>query len=107
LWRPSKIRLLAKELVEKLDHRTGVWRKWSEEREAVVKSAKGCWLPIDDLREYLNGMPGPSLTRMDVAQRLRAFQEDEYPPLLKAHPAWTQTTTERTRFRAYRSRLPS
>jgi hypothetical protein len=62
------IHLLAKEIVEKLDHRTGVWRKWSEEREAVVKSAKDCWLPIDDLGEYLNGIPGPPLTRMDVAQ---------------------------------------
>jgi hypothetical protein len=72
------IHVLAKEIVEKLDHQTGVWRKWSEAREAVVKSAKDCWLPIEELREYLNGMPGPSLTRMDVAQRLRAFQEEEY-----------------------------
>ena len=45
------IHLLAKEIVEKLDLRTGVWRKWTEEREGLVKSAKNCWLPLDDLRE--------------------------------------------------------
>jgi len=72
------IHLLAKEIVEKLDHRQGIWRKWNEQREALVKSATDCWIPIEDLREYLNGMPGPPLTRLDVAQRLRAFQEDEY-----------------------------
>jgi len=72
------IHMLAKEIVEKLDHRDGIWRKWNEPREALVKSATHCWIPIDDLREYLNGMPGPALTRMDVAQRLRAFQEEPY-----------------------------
>lgn len=36
-----------------------------------------CWIPIDDLRDYLNGMPGSSLTTTDVAQRLRAFCEDD------------------------------
>lgn len=72
------IHLLAKEIVDKLDHREGIWRKWNEPREALVKAATECWIPIEDLREYLNGMPGPPLTRMDVAQRLRAFQDDEY-----------------------------
>lgn len=72
------IHLLANEIVEKLRQRDGVWRKWTEQRETLVKSATDCWIPIEDLQEYLNGMPGPQLTRMDVAQRLRAFQEDEY-----------------------------
>jgi stringent starvation protein B len=72
------IYLLAKEIVEKLDHRPGIWRKWNEPREALLKSATHCWIPIEALREYLNGMPGPDLTRMDVAQRLRAFQEEPY-----------------------------
>ena len=52
--------LLAKEIVDKLDHREGIWRKWNEPREALVKSATECWIPIEDLREYLNGMPGPA-----------------------------------------------
>ena len=30
------------------------------------------------MRQYLNGIPGPELTRMDVAQRLRAFFEEPY-----------------------------
>lgn len=54
------IQLLAKAIVEKLDHRQGIWRKWNEQREALVKSATDCWIPIEDLREYLNGMPGLS-----------------------------------------------
>ncbi len=72
------IHMLAEKIVEKLDHRTGIWRKWNEERETLVKSATHCWIPIEDLREYLNEIPGPELTRMDVAQRLGAFHEERY-----------------------------
>jgi hypothetical protein len=78
------VHLLAKEIIEKLDHRTGVWRKWDEAREALLKSATHCWIPIEDLRAYLNGMPGPELTRMDVIQRLRAFQEEPYADPVKS-----------------------
>ena len=40
------IHMLAKEIVEKLDHRAGIWRKWNEPREALVKSAmKTCERP--------------------------------------------------------------
>lgn len=74
-WR---IALLAGEILEKIDHRTGVWRKWNETRETLLKSAAQCWIPTEDMRQYLNGIPGPELTRMDVAQRLRAFHEEPY-----------------------------
>ncbi|OYU71394.1 MAG: hypothetical protein CFE28_16190 [Alphaproteobacteria bacterium PA2] len=70
------VHLLAQEILEKLDHRAGIWRKWNDQREELVKSATDCWIPIVDLQEYLNGMQGPPLTRMDVAQRLRAFQDE-------------------------------
>ena len=69
--------MLTREIVERLDHRTGIWRKWNEERESLLKSAAQCWIPIGDMRTYLNEMPGPELTRMDVAQRTRAFHEEE------------------------------
>lgn len=72
------IYLLAKEIIEKLDHRTGIWRKWNQERETLLKSAVYCWIPVEDMRSYLNGMTGPELSRMDVIQRLRAFREETY-----------------------------
>ena len=34
-------------------------------------------MPLEDLRAFLNEMPGPELTPTDVAQRLRAFCEED------------------------------
>ena len=69
---------VAREIVKCLDRQTKVWQKWEGEREALLKSSLGCWIPIEALREYLNGLPGPLLTMTDVAQRLREFEEDPY-----------------------------
>jgi hypothetical protein len=33
---------------------------------------------FDDLRQFINGLPGPKLTTTDVAQRLRAINEEPY-----------------------------
>ena len=38
----------------------------------------GCWVPDEDLRDFLNRMPGPRLTTTDVAQRLKALEEESY-----------------------------
>jgi hypothetical protein len=75
------INKLAHDIVQRLDRGSPIWTKWNQHREQVVKGAVGCWVPISDLRKFLNGMPGPSLTETDVAQRLRAFEEElsEYP----------------------------
>jgi hypothetical protein len=43
-----------------------------------LKAAGKTWIPIEDLVAFLNGMPGPNLTKTDVAQRLRAFQDEPY-----------------------------
>ncbi|WP_349434290.1 hypothetical protein [Pararhizobium sp. A13] len=75
---PHSLINVAKVIVKRLDRQSGIWQKWEGERETLLKSALGCWIPIDDLREYLNGLPGPSLTMTDVAQRLRAFEEEPY-----------------------------
>jgi len=75
---PHSVLCVAKAIVKRLDRRNGVWQKWEGEREALLKAAVGCWIPVVDLRDYLNGMPGPSLTNTDVAQRLRAFEEEPY-----------------------------
>ena len=72
------VHMLAGEILERLDRRTGVWRKWNQDREDLLRSASQCWIPLEAMRAYLNGMPGPELTRMDVAQRLRAFQEEAW-----------------------------
>ncbi|MEY9098008.1 hypothetical protein ABIA24_000917 [Sinorhizobium fredii] len=75
---PHSLLRVARDIVKCLDREHGVWQKWTGEREALLKSAVGCWIPIETLREYLNGLPGPPLTMTDVGQRLRAFEEEPY-----------------------------
>lgn len=75
---PHSLSRVAKEIVKCLNRQTKVWQKWEGEREALLKSSLGCWIPIEALREYLNGLPGPPLTMTDVAQRLRVFEEEPY-----------------------------
>jgi hypothetical protein len=72
---PHAIGVLLNEIMRVIDGRHSLWRKWDEQREALTKSAVGCWIPIDDLREFLNELKGPVLTTTDVAQRLRAFED--------------------------------
>lgn len=69
---------LATEIVATLDRRRGLWQKWDERREALVKAAAPCWVPLDRLTDYLNLMSGPRLTSTDVAQRMRAVHEEPY-----------------------------
>jgi hypothetical protein len=58
--------------------RNSIWLKWDEQREKLVKSAVGCWIPLDDLRDFLNKLPEPALTTTDVTQRMRAFEDEDY-----------------------------
>lgn len=44
----------------------------------LVKSAIGCWVPIPDLRTFLNAMPGPALTMTDVDQRMKDFELESH-----------------------------
>lgn len=74
IWR------LAEKIVRRLDRGSPLWRKWHDPRERLLRAAAACWIPIEDLREFLNEMPGPALTMTDVAQRLRAFHEEPYGP---------------------------
>lgn len=75
---PHSLLQVARDIVKCLDREHGIWQKWTAEREALLKSAVGCWIPIEALREYLNELPGPPLTMTDVGQRLRAFEEEPY-----------------------------
>jgi hypothetical protein len=73
---PFALNKMARSIVEALDRGDRVWRKWDPARENLVRATTRLWLPLDDLVAFLNQMPGSALTSTDVAQRLRAFQEE-------------------------------
>ena len=77
---PNALTRVVHDIVEAIDHRSSVWRKWDGQREPFLKSAALCWIPIEDLLAFLNELPGPPLTTTDVTQRLRAFHEEPYEP---------------------------
>ncbi|RBP18148.1 hypothetical protein DFR50_10192 [Roseiarcus fermentans] len=69
---------LAQSIIIAIDRQRSVWSKWEGEREALLRAAAECWIPIEDMRQFLNNLPGPKLTTTDVAQRLRAVHEEPY-----------------------------
>ncbi len=75
---PRFLSKLASEVVRKIDQGNSIWRKWDGQREVLLKSAIGCWIPLADLHDFLNHMPGPALTVTDVSQRLKALEEEPY-----------------------------
>ncbi len=75
---PHSIHRLAEELLKAVDRAGSIWGKWEGPREEIAKSAAHCWIPVEDLRAYLNQLPGPPLTKTDVVQRLRAVWEEPY-----------------------------
>jgi hypothetical protein len=74
---PYSVHRLAVDIVKRIDRGNSIWKKWDDHREALVKSALPCWIPIQDLRDFLNGMPGPVLTTADVVGRLKAAEEEQ------------------------------
>ncbi|OBQ65278.1 hypothetical protein [Mesorhizobium loti] len=75
---PYSVIRLAQEIVRRIDRGNSIWRKWDGQREVLLKSALGCWIPVEALRDFINEMPGPQVTATDVGQRLRAFEDEEY-----------------------------
>lgn len=73
---PNSVHKLATEILRSVDQASSVWRKWDGVRDNVARAAACCWLPIEDLRAFLNELPGPELTLTDVNQRLRAIWEE-------------------------------
>lgn len=78
---PKQVDRLAEEIVSAVDRTPPLWSKWDATREELLKAAAKTWIPIADLVALLNTLPGPRLTNTDVAQRLRAFQEEPYADL--------------------------
>jgi hypothetical protein len=75
---PKQVDRLAEEIVSAVDRTPPLWSKWDAARGELLKAAAKTWIPIADLVLFLNSLPGPRLTNTDVAQRLRAFQEEPY-----------------------------
>ena len=78
---PKQVDRLAEEIVSAVDRTPPLWSKWDAARGELLKAAAKTWIPIADLVAFLNSLPGPRLTNTDVAQRLRAFQEEPYADL--------------------------
>lgn len=75
---PYFLNKLATDILKAVDRNTGPWVKWEGTREVVLKSAAFTSIPVEDLRDYLNELPGPKLTTTDVAERRRAICEADY-----------------------------
>lgn len=74
---PYSVTKLAQSILTRLDGGNSIWRKWGSQRDLILRSALCCWIPLSDLRDFLNEMPGPSLTATDVSQRMRSLDEEE------------------------------
>lgn len=73
---PKQIDRLTEDILSAVDRIPSVWAKWDAARGELLKASAKTWVPVDDLVDFLNGLPGPKLTVTDVTQRLRAFQEE-------------------------------
>jgi RNA polymerase-binding transcription factor DksA len=69
---------LALEIVTKLDQDSSVWKKWEGPRDKILGAAIECWIPKEDMLEFLNSLPGPALTVTDLEQRMKSMIEEEY-----------------------------
>ena len=58
---PHSLTKLAADIVKRVDQGNSIWRKWDGQREVLIKSAVRCWIPLEDMRDFLNAMPGPLL----------------------------------------------
>ncbi|MDG3039833.1 hypothetical protein [Roseicyclus marinus] len=69
---------LALEIVTELDRDSSVWKKWEGPREKILGAAIECWIPKADMLDFLNSLPGPTLTMTDLEQRMKCMIEGEY-----------------------------
>jgi hypothetical protein len=53
-----------------------LWTKWDKDREEIIGRAVDVWVPMDDLLDALNTLPGEKLTATDVDQRLYALRNE-------------------------------
>lgn len=75
---PASVNGLSERIIAAIDREPSIWQKWEGLREILARGAASCWVPVEDLQASLNDLPGPRLTLTDVAQRLRAIQEEPF-----------------------------
>lgn len=73
----SAIPKIARRLLDTARGPSSLWTKWDKDREAVAQRAAILWVPLDDLRDALNSLPGEPLTAIDVEQRLYAIKQQQ------------------------------
>ena len=73
----SAIPKIARRLLDTARGPSSLWTKWDKDREAVAQRAAILWVPLDDLRDALNSLPGEPLTAIDVEQRLYAIKQEQ------------------------------
>ncbi len=71
------IHQLAQKIIHDLDGSSSFWTKWTAPRDTLLISAAECSIPVEDMRDFLNKLPGPELTITDVSQRSRAIYEED------------------------------
>ena len=72
----AEIPKLAKKILNTAYGPTSLWTKWDKDREELVSRAVDVWVPLDDLRDALNRLPGERLTPTDVEQRIYALRHE-------------------------------
>jgi hypothetical protein len=72
----AEIPNLARKILKTACGPTSLWTKWGKDREEVVNRAADVWVPLDDLRDALNKLPGERLTPIDVEQRINALRHE-------------------------------
>ena len=70
----AEIPKLARKILDLVDGPALLWTKWSKDRAELANRAVDVWVPLDDLREALNKLPGEHLTLVDIEQRTNAFR---------------------------------
>lgn len=75
---PHALLAIARRIVDSLHRGKRIWQKWEGDREVFVRSALGCWIPLEALKDYLNQLPGAPLTSTDIIQRMKNLAEQSY-----------------------------
>jgi hypothetical protein len=77
----AEIPKLARRLFDTINGPMSLWTKWGKDREEIVNRAVDVWVPLNDLREALNKLPGEHLTPTDVEQRIHTlrYEHGGYP----------------------------
>lgn len=72
------VQYLAHDIVRYFDGAYSVWAKWSIDRTKLLDGSKTFSIPVEELQEALNALPGPSLTATDVEQRLKLLLDEPF-----------------------------